>query len=172
MSVPGRRARAIAILLAVAAGLFVIAVTSERGKDAHHDEPAAETGAHDEATESAESPVAEHARSETGTDTERVLGTDVESPLAIAIALVGSLVLAGLVWRRPDRRLLALVAVVAATFAVLDIAEVIHQLGEERTGLAMLAGVIAALHGAAAVLAVQLATTKPTPTPVHEHASS
>ena len=46
-------------------------------------------------------------------------------------------------------------------FAVLDIAEVIHQLDEDRTGLALLAGVIATAHAAAAALAVQQATTRP-----------
>jgi hypothetical protein len=108
---------AIAILLVLAAGLFVIGVTSE---------------------------------------------SDVESPLLVMAAVVVSLVLAGLVWRRPDRPLLIVIAVVAAAFAVLDAAEVAHQLDEDNTGLALLAGLVAALHAGAAVLAIHQATRSTT----------
>ena len=55
--------------------------------------------------------------------------------------------------RRGTSVLLA-IAVIAAAFAVLDIAEVSHQLDEDRTGLAVLAATIAAMHGATAALAV------------------
>lgn len=51
--------QAIAVLLIVAAGLFVIGVTSENDSDTHTDEPAAEQGEHNEATESAEASEAE-----------------------------------------------------------------------------------------------------------------
>jgi hypothetical protein len=159
-----RAPRVIAMLLIVAAALFVIGVTSERDEDTHSDEPTSETGEHDEATEAdegTETPTAEPAEGETGENEVRVLGIDVESPLAIAAAVVVSVLLAGVVWRRPTRRLLVVIAVVAAAFAVLDIAEVVHQVDENRTGLALLAGVIAAAHAAAAALALHQTTTSP-----------
>jgi drug/metabolite transporter (DMT)-like permease len=102
-------------------------------------------------------------------DGERALGIDVESPDLVATAVVVSLLLAALVWRRPTRRLLLLIAVAAAAFAVLDAAEVAHQLHENRTGLALLAGLIAALHAAAAALAIHQTTTAAT---VREPATS
>ena len=39
-------------------------------------------------------------------------------------------------------------------FAVVDLREVIHQLDESNTGLAIVAGTVAILHGASAVTAV------------------
>jgi hypothetical protein len=143
-------------------------VTSENDNDTHSDEPTAETGEtgrHDEATESAEQIEAETAErpaneaepAEEGGE-ERVLGLDLESPLLVTAAVVVSVLFAGLVWRRRDRSLLVAIAVFGAGFAVLDIAEIAHQLDEDRTGLALLAGLIAALHAATAVLAVHLTT--------------
>jgi hypothetical protein len=53
-----------------------------------------------------------------------------------------------------------------AAFAILDIAEVGHQLDEDRTGLAVLAATIAALHAAATALAVwRLTARAPTTRP-------
>src|SRR5204863_8393808 len=55
------------------------------------------------------------------------------------------------VWQRP--RTLAVLGVVAAAmllFAALDVREVFHQVDESRTGLAVFAGVVAALHLGAA----------------------
>lgn len=131
--------RAIAILLIVAAGLFVLGVTAE-SNDSHSDEPAAETVEHNESPE-------------------RVLGINVESRDLVTTAVVVSLLLAALVWRRPTRPLLMLIAVAAAAFAVLDAAEVAHQLHENRTRLALLAGLVAAVHAAAAALAIHQTTT-------------
>lgn len=68
--------------------------------------------------------------------------------------MVASSLLAVLVWRRPRRQLLRVVAGFAAVFAAFDLAEVAHQLGEDDTGLAVLAASIAALHAAAAIIAL------------------
>jgi hypothetical protein len=167
-----RPLHAIAVLLVVAAGLFVVGVTSENDNGTHNDEPTPETAAadgHDEATESAEAieaeaeerstSEAEHAEEEAEKDEEGVLGIDAESPVLVTAAVVMSLLLAGLVWRRPDRRLLIIIAIFGATFAVLDAAEVAHQLDEDNTALTLLAGAITALHAAAAALALHQATT-------------
>jgi hypothetical protein len=57
-------------------------------------------------------------------------------------------------WLRPRTiGLLALVAVAMVVFAAVDVREVFHQADEARTGLAVLAACIAAVHLAAAALA-------------------
>ena len=59
------------------------------------------------------------------------------------------------VWLRPEWRLLiGLVVAAMVVFAVLDLREVVHQLDEDNGGLAVLAGVVAALHLAAAAVAL------------------
>jgi hypothetical protein len=168
------RLRIVAGLLVVAAVLFVIGVAAESDGDTHTDEPGGEAAEHPgaesgEAGESAEvraSEAAEGAEATEG-DEERVLGLDLESPASVALALVLSGGLAAAVLWRPDRRVLVAIAVVAAAFAVLDIAEVSHQLDEDRTGLAVLAATIAAMHAATAALAVwHLTASSPTSRPV------
>jgi hypothetical protein len=173
MTVPARRRnRAVAVLLVVAAALFVIGVTSEANSDTHADERAADATAHREpngAAETARGEAAEHAERggepEAAAGEERVLGIDVESPLLVTAAVVVSLLLATLVLRRPDRRLLLVVAALATAFAVLDVAEITHQIHEDRAGLAALATVIAALHTAAAAVAIQWVAAREVPGP-------
>ena len=152
----------IAALLVVAAVLFVIAVSAETGEDDHSDEAASETLEHRESGEAAESEDAESEEAESAADEERVVGIDVESPLLVSAAVVVSLLLAALAWRRPTRGVLVLVAVVAAAFAVFDLAEIAHQLDEDNTGLVVLAAAVAVLHATAAGLAFrQVMTTDP-----------
>jgi hypothetical protein len=168
---PSSRGRhhAIAVLLVIATGLFVVGVSAERDKDTHHDEPGAEAVEHDEANKTAEGAGVEGsheganaaADAERNEGDERVLGVDLESPLVVAGGGVLSLLLAGLVWRRPDRRLLIAIAAFGAVFAVLDIAELTHQLDEDRTGLAVLAAVLALVHAGIGALATQQARTQP-----------
>jgi O-antigen ligase len=82
------------------------------------------------------------------------LGVDIEAAPFVALAVLASLGLAAAAWLRP--RWLLLLLVVAATmlaFAALDVREIFHQQDESRTGLAVLAAAIAALHLAAATVA-------------------
>jgi hypothetical protein len=73
----------------------------------------------------------------------------------VALAAAVSLALALAVWLRPGwALLLALVVVVMVAFAALDVREVFHQIDEDDAGLALLAGVVAALHLAAAGVAL------------------
>jgi Flp pilus assembly protein TadB len=140
----------VAALLVLGVALFVLGSGLER-RD-HHDEPAATTTAqsgeqtgHDEATEAAEG----HGESSTQTaveGSEKVLGLDVESPALVALGVGVSLVLAALAWLRPHRAVFVVIAVFAATFAVLDVAEMLHQIDKSRTGLAVLASVLALVH--------------------------
>src|SRR5262245_25526631 len=84
-------------------------------------------------------------------------GIDPESTPLVVFAIVASLLIAAGCWFRPDWRLLLLVtAYVMAAFAVLDLRELIHQLEESNTGLAVVAGAVAILHAAAAATAVMV----------------
>jgi hypothetical protein len=84
----------------------------------------------------------------------RPLGVDVEAAPFVALAAVVSLALALAAWLRPRAAaLLALVAAAMLVFAALDVREVLHQVDESRTGLALLAGAVAALHAGAAAAA-------------------
>jgi hypothetical protein len=69
-----------------------------------------------------------------------------------------SLLLVLAVWRAgASPWVLGVVAVAMVAFGALDVREVIHQANESRTGLAVLAGLVAALHLAAALLAARAA---------------
>jgi hypothetical protein len=59
---------------------------------------------------------------------------------------------------RRDRWLLWTVAAFAALFTVFDIAELLHQIDENRTGIAVLAAVLAVIHAAASLVAGTRAT--------------
>ena len=89
---------------------------------------------------------------------EQIFGIDPESTGVLGVAVVVSLLLAAGCWFRPEWRwLLVVTALAMAAFAVLDLREVIHQIDESNAGLAIVAGVVAALHVAAAVTAVIVA---------------
>ena len=125
---------------------------------AHVDGDAAHVeGAASEGTEAAAPTETTDAHAEGGGESDTVLGIDVESTPLIVLAVVASLALAAGAWARPDSRgLLTLIGIAMLAFAVLDIREVVHQLDEDETGLALLAGLVALLHLAAAGLAWRL----------------
>jgi hypothetical protein len=86
------------------------------------------------------------------------LGIDIEALAFVILAALASLGLALTAWPRPQSTWLLIgVAAAIALFALLDVREVVHQADENRTGLAILAGAIAALHAAAAVVALVMA---------------
>ena len=135
---------ALPLVLLAATALFVLGVALEPSSE----HAGSESGEH------AASEVGEAGTEPAGGE-ERVLGLDLESPLVVGLAVAASVGLALLAWSRPERRWLVAIAVVAAAFAVVDVAEVLHQLDEDRMGLALLAAGVAALHALAAVLAVR-----------------
>jgi hypothetical protein len=55
---------------------------------------------------------------------------------------------------------LTLIAVIALAWAALDVRETVHQLDESHTGIAILAGVVAVLHLAAAAIARRTGTMR------------
>jgi hypothetical protein len=103
---------------------------------------------------------------------EKLLGVNPESTGLLVVAVVVSLLLAAAVWWRGASPLvLGIVALAMAAFAALDIREVVHQADESRTGLMLLAALVALLHLAAAALAARAAVTargtQPPPTSAH-----
>ena len=159
-------------LVAVATVSFVVGTAIERnsaGESGHHEAATttrSQTGTSSGET-SGETP-ATHANEGGGTTTEtngeashaelRPLGIDVEAWPFVALASLASLALALGAWLRPKSvPLLALVTVALLAFAVLDVREVIHQSDIDKTGLAVLAAFIAALHVAAALVAATMA---------------
>jgi hypothetical protein len=76
----------------------------------------------------------------------------------VGLAASVSLALAVAAWLRPKLApLLGLVAIGMLAFAALDVLEVFHQADIGENGLARLAGVVAALHVAAAAVAAAMA---------------
>jgi hypothetical protein len=162
-----QRLRVVAIVLLVA-GAAVFAVGTSVEHNRHHDEPAAssdEGEPHDESAESAGQREAEQAdaNSETAESEEgKILGIDRESTGLVVLAVLTSLALAALLWRRPGAPVWIATGLVALAFAFFDVAELVHQLDESDGGLATLAAVVAAAHlGTAAIAANALRPQRP-----------
>lgn len=160
--------RILALLIVAAAILFAIGAGLEKSDS--HVEGGTEPAAHVESGEALEEGGSEagevHVESSSenaGSDEgETLLGVDLESTPLIVLAVLLPLGLAAAVWLRPDvAALLLLVAAAMLIFASLDIREVVHQLDESNTDIAVIAAVVALLHGAAAVLAVSLLRQRP-----------
>lgn len=144
----------VAALLLVSTALLILGVVREhRGNETTPQHPTtSEPAGHSEEDGD------EHA-GETSTPAEAtgetVLGARAESPEAVTAATVASILLAGLIWRRPNRWIAAAVTVFAAGAAFVDVVEISHQASEGRGSLAVLAAVIALGHitvGAGAVV--------------------
>ena len=165
-------------LLVASTALFAVGVIAERSSTDTHTEPAAahaaETGgesgepagAHGEggASEATTSGETGHVESATGhAERERLLGVDVESTPLVVLAVLGGLALAALAASRVGLRrgFLLTVVVIGLAWAAFDIREVVHQLDESRTGVAVVAMAVAALHLAVAAISGRLATQAP-----------
>jgi heme/copper-type cytochrome/quinol oxidase subunit 3 len=140
-------------LLIVAAALFAVGVATE--PDNHHAAAAVESGEHNEATEAANRTEA----SESGGET--IFGINLESTPLVVAATIISVVLAAATWRRDRKLILLVTAIFAAAFAALDVAELSHQIRQSAATVAIVAGIIAALHAVAAMLAERRRTSMP-----------
>ncbi len=130
---------------------------SEAGEGGSHSE-AGEGGSHSEAGEHGSEPTENGEAGKTGgtgehDSDESVLGIDPESNAAVTTAVLISVLLAAVVWRWPVLPTLLAGAVFCLAAAAFDIREVAHQTAEGRTGVAVLAALVAALHVAAAASA-------------------
>jgi hypothetical protein len=77
---------------------------------------------------------------------EGVLGINPESTRLVALVVAASAALAGAVWWRPDRRLLVLALLVAASAVVFDIAELSHRITLSDAPVATFAALVGAGH--------------------------
>jgi hypothetical protein len=153
-------------LVVAATAVFVVGTSIERHESKREAAPGREASGHGEAGSSAggESSAQHAAEGTPGAHETHAelnpLGIDIEAPGFVALAAVLSL---GLVaagwWRLRWVALLLALAAMMLVFGALDVREVFHQHDEARAGLASLAGVVAALHFAAAALAGVIAAT-------------
>ena len=157
-------------LLVASAALFAVGVIAERSNTDEHSEPAGAhvgesgesaggpAGAHEEGegVRAGEERHAETAAGETPAgENETLFGVDVESTPLIVLAVIAGLALAALAASRFGRLRVVLlaVAVIALAWAALDVREVVHQLDESHTGIAIITIAVAVLHLAAALVA-------------------
>ena len=166
------RARGLLVaLIVLATAGFVVGTAIERngGEAAHHEAAAGPSAREAGESEAARSEGDErsgraqaaalpgHAESGEAGRELRPLGVDIEAWPFVALAAIASLGLALAAWLRPrDAALLGVVAVAMLVFAALDVREILHQLDEDRTGLALLAAGVALLHFCAGALAAAL----------------
>ncbi|MBI3661196.1 hypothetical protein HY230_12095 [Candidatus Acetothermia bacterium] len=130
----------IAGLMVISTVLFIIGGMMERNPSEAGEAP----GVHEEAGERAHQEPASN---------ERVLGFNLENPWAITVvASVWFVLAAGLF--RWGQRLLVPVAILAAATAFVDVREVLLQLGQSRTSIALLAGIVTVAHVAVAIFAL------------------
>jgi hypothetical protein len=167
----------LALLVVAATAAFVVGTAIERNSGADHHDTAAKVarppgkagateGTHAEA--GGESPAAHAKETSAGSSSAsaekphaelRPLGIDIEAWPFVALAALAAVGLVLASWLRPQLApLLGLAAVTMLAFAALDIREVLHQHDLAQNGLAVLAGGIAVLHIAAAVVAATMAS--------------
>lgn len=139
-------------LLIAAAALFAVGVATE--SDVHHETG---TATHAETGKAGEE-ASHHEPGEVAETGERILGVNLESTPLVVAAVAISVVLAAATWRRDRRLVLLVTALFAAGFALLDVAELSHQVRRSAVTIAVIAAVIAILHAAAALLAEQRRT--------------
>jgi hypothetical protein len=140
--------RSVLVTLVIVATVgFVIGVAIER--DSHH-ETAGSSETHaatDNAGEHSEEGKTAHANGGAHTAAElQPFGIDIEATPFIVLAALVSVGLAALACVRRRRSVLLAVGVGMLAFGVLDLREMFHQADVHKTGLAALAGVVAALH--------------------------
>jgi drug/metabolite transporter (DMT)-like permease len=140
----------VAVLFALATVLFIVGTQSEKSSESNERpaERSAETG-----NEAAERLTAS-ARTE---ESEKELGLRVESTGAQVVAVLISLAAIAAVLLTRRREWLYEIAVIAALFTVLDIAEALYQADHSEAGLTALAALVACLHAAATVGALMAA---------------
>lgn len=160
-------------VIVVATALFVTGVSLEKSKshDDHGPEPATQAEA-EGSEEGAEAEEVQRRSESEGDENDEgdeatLLGVDLESTPLIVLAVVVALCLAAATWIKPgSAALLLAVGLAMLAFAVLDVREVAHQLDESKDGVALLAALVALLHGVAAVIAIRLSLSWRLPRPL------
>ena len=168
----------LAFLLAGSAIVFFVGIYLERGATAPASpaagEPSSQSvsfapaeGASGEAGEARPSAAPAPATGETAVESAAEhateswpLGIDLEAPLLVGGVVVLSLVLALAVVRIGGPLVPLVIAVFAVVFALFDLLEVVHQVGQARTGLAMIALGLLVAHEAAGLIALRLVLSR------------
>lgn len=150
-------------LLVASTVLFAIGVSAERSVA----EPAAHTEASGGEVEGSSEGAAHDEGASAAQESERLLGVDLESTPLIVLAVVAGLGLATLAASRFGTMpgVLLAIAGIALAWAGLDVVELIHQLDESRTGIALVALAVAVAHLAAAAIGARLARGAVQPAP-------
>ena len=136
--------------------------TAKEGTDEGAAAPAAGESPSERAGEGSAAPVESTGATTAGASearSERIFGLNPDATGLVIAALVASALMAIAVWRYPALvPLLIVVALASLSFAVFDVREAFHQSSESRTGLVVVAALVAGLHlGAAAVGAAMAA---------------
>ena len=166
----------LASLMALALLLFLVGVVGEHQVRASHPTAGGQHtteagsapdsgGDRDSAAPRTGDTPATTAQAETGS--ERVFGIAVDDPAVVTASALAWLVLFAAVLRF-GRQVLPVVLLAAAAALVLDLGEVVRQVGEAQSGLAFLAALIAAGHGVVALLAL-MALVRPWRSPAAAH---
>jgi hypothetical protein len=79
-------------------------------------------------------------------NSERVFGINAESIALVVAAVIASVAFAIAIWLSDSILLIASLAAFALLAAAFDIREIVHQIDESKTGLAVIAAVVASLH--------------------------
>lgn len=153
MNTPRRLAAVFAVLMVLSAAAFVVGTTVERSHG--HSEPAATETHTDEGSETHHEGGSEETEGAKphSENSETIAGVDVESTPLVVVGALLSVALAGAVLRWPRREVFGVAIVFSLGFAALDVREVAHQLDENASGVAALAGLALALHLAAGAVA-------------------
>lgn len=141
----------VALLLVTSAALFAVGTVIEHSQRATHRDEAAVSSPTDSGGETSGETTNEsaaHAAASTETHSEKIAGIDPESWPLVGLAIAASLVVAGGVYRRRGRWFVA-AAVFGVVFAAADTRELVHQIQESRTTVAVIAGILIGLHLAA-----------------------
>jgi hypothetical protein len=144
--VTGRRLRFLAAaLLLVATALFAIGVSLERRGDDHRGEEASEQTHHGEEEVSRPDLHAERELADAHDET-TILGINAESTGAVTSAVVVSLLLAAAIAVTRSRLVLIATVFFGLAFALLDVAEMLHQLNNAEVAVGLLAAAVGTLH--------------------------
>jgi hypothetical protein len=169
--------RIIAGVIVLGAAVFLVGIGVEHATSASHSETVVpggttssgpESGGHESGGTDADQGRATHPMSagEQSTSTSRneesvgIAGLTIpaEDPVIVALAVAVSLGVAGLLMFRRERSIVVVAAVVAAVFAIVDCAELAHQVSESRATVAILAATTKLVHISAALAACAVIT--------------
>jgi hypothetical protein len=167
MSTLRRLAALFTMLLLLSSAAFVIGVTIEKNQG--HSDTGVEQTHSDEASETAEQSEGEPAEGaeppSEESESETIVGIDVESTPIIVLGVAVSLTLVGAVLKWPRREVYAVAAGFCLGFALLDWRELAHQLDEDAATVATFAALALVLHLCAAAVAT-LAAARNRPAPI------